>query len=148
MRCLLVVVLPVCLRVAVHAYVCSYQTCDLSDPSAPCEITGSNYMEAVSVGGLGPVKVNLGAITAQSANFDQFKKIDGVIGLVRDPHSMWTALQKVGPNHLGMRYNALPEHRMGLITLGCVPFRPGRPARVSHDLQPQPPWRIATAAVS
>ena len=33
----------------------------------------------------------------------------------------WTILQNYGPNHLGLRYNALPEHQMALITSVCVP---------------------------
>ena len=49
---------------------------------------------------------------------------------VRDP-TTWTILPKHGPNHLGLRYNALPEHQMSLITLDGVPFRPdGLPAPV------------------
>ena len=31
-----------------------------------------------------------------------------------------------GPNHLGLRYNALPEHQMALITSDGVPFRATR----------------------
>ena len=33
----------------------------------------------------------------------------------------WTVLQKDGSDHLGLWYNALPEHQMALITSGCVP---------------------------
>ena len=32
----------------------------------------------------------------------------------------WTVLQQHGPNHLGMRCNALPGHQMALITSGCA----------------------------
>ena len=35
----------------------------------------------------------------------------------------WTILQQHGPNHLGLRCNALPEHQIAVITSGCVPFR-------------------------
>ena len=42
--------------------------------------------------------------------------------LVRGPKTR-TILQKHGPNHLGLRYNELPEHQMALITSGCVPSR-------------------------
>eukprot|EP01051_Picozoa_sp_SAG22_P001136 SAG22_NODE_41_length_25488_cov_6.133719_11_plen_294_part_00 len=49
----------------------TYQTCDLSDPQATCTISGGNFMDSVSVGGLGPVTATFGAITAQTANFDQ-----------------------------------------------------------------------------
>ena len=30
----------------------------------------------------------------------------------------WTVLHHDGPNHLGLWYNVLPEHQMGLITSG------------------------------
>ena len=33
-----------------------------------------------------------------------------------------TVLQKHGPSHLGLPYNALSEHQTALITSGCVPF--------------------------
>jgi hypothetical protein len=59
----------------------TYQTCDLSNPDAPCTIKGNNYEDMVSLGGLGPVPVTFGAITSQTSNFDQFKQIDGVVGL-------------------------------------------------------------------
>ena len=39
---------------------------------------------------------------------------------VRDP-TTWTTLQKDDLNHLGLRYNAFPEHQMALITSVCVP---------------------------
>ena len=41
------------------------------------------------------------------------------------PPTTWTILQNDDPNHLGLRCNAFPEHRMALITSGCVPFRRG-----------------------
>ena len=31
----------------------------------------------------------------------------------------WSILQNDGPNHLGLRCNASPEHRMALITSDC-----------------------------
>ena len=34
-----------------------------------------------------------------------------------------TIRQQDGPNHLGLWYNALREHQMGVITSGCVLFR-------------------------
>ena len=49
-------------------------------------------------------------------------------GEVRDL-TTWTILQNDDPNHLGMRCNALPGHKMAPITSGCVPsgagFLPG-----------------------
>ena len=43
-------------------------------------------------------------------------------GPVRGP-TTWTILQKDGPSHLGLWYNALPEHQMARITSGCAPCR-------------------------
>lgn len=43
----------------------TYQTCDLSNPDAPCTIKGNNYEDMVSIGRLGPVPVTFGAITTQ-----------------------------------------------------------------------------------
>ena len=58
----------------------TYQTCDLTDPTAPCTISGKLYSDQVSMAGLGPVKMVLGSIEKQTSNFDQFKVIDGVMG--------------------------------------------------------------------
>jgi hypothetical protein len=58
----------------------SYQTCDLTNPTAVCTISGSNYKDKVSLAGLGPVDVSFGSILEQTSNFDQFKHIDGVMG--------------------------------------------------------------------
>lgn len=58
----------------------TYQTCDLSDPTAPCTISGKLYSDKVHLAGLGPVDVTVGSIEKQTSNFDQFKQIDGVIG--------------------------------------------------------------------
>eukprot|EP00013_Stygamoeba_regulata_P015466 CAMPEP_0177669536 /NCGR_PEP_ID=MMETSP0447-20121125/23510_1 /TAXON_ID=0 /ORGANISM="Stygamoeba regulata, Strain BSH-02190019" /LENGTH=424 /DNA_ID=CAMNT_0019176443 /DNA_START=171 /DNA_END=1445 /DNA_ORIENTATION=- len=59
----------------------TYETCDLNDPTAPCTISGSYYTDAVSFAGLGPVNITFGAIEYQTKNFDQFKNIDGVMGM-------------------------------------------------------------------
>eukprot|EP00747_Dinoflagellata_sp_TGD_P181006 gnl/TRDRNA2_/TRDRNA2_34401_c0_seq2.p1 gnl/TRDRNA2_/TRDRNA2_34401_c0~~gnl/TRDRNA2_/TRDRNA2_34401_c0_seq2.p1 ORF type:complete len:409 (+),score=52.38 gnl/TRDRNA2_/TRDRNA2_34401_c0_seq2:59-1285(+) len=58
----------------------SYQTCDLKHPTAVCTISGRLYHEQVSLAGLGPVEVKMGAIKRQTTNFDQFHLIDGVMG--------------------------------------------------------------------
>ena len=58
----------------------TYETCDLRHPTAPCSISGKLWTDEVSIGGLGPVRVTFGAIDKQDENFDQFKKIDGVVG--------------------------------------------------------------------
>ena len=41
----------------------------------------------------------------------------------------WTILQHDGPDHLGLCYNALPEHQMALIASGCAPSRRRTPRR-------------------
>ena len=94
----------------------TYQTCDLSDPDAPCTIKGNNCQrpaipntcfladfcctdeDMVSIGPLGPVPVTFGAITSQTSNFDQFKQIDGVIGLAGRPGkgNVFESLRKGG----------------------------------------------------
>jgi len=58
----------------------TYETCDLKQPTAQCTISGKMYTDKVSLAGLGPVDVTLGAIQHQTSNFDQFKVIDGVMG--------------------------------------------------------------------
>lgn len=58
----------------------TYQTCDLKNPTAACTISGKLFTDQVSLAGLGPVSVKFGSISKQTSNFDQFKKIDGVIG--------------------------------------------------------------------
>ena len=45
--------------------------------------------------------------------------------LVRGTLTTWTILQNDDPNHLGLWYNALPEHQTALIASGCAcPSRP------------------------
>ena len=40
-----------------------------------------------------------------------------------EPPQTWTVLRLDGPDHHGSRCDALPEHRMALITSDCAPFR-------------------------
>ena len=47
----------------------------------------------------------------------------GRMGPVRGP-TAWTISRCDGPNHLGLWYNALPEHQMAPITSDSAPFRP------------------------
>lgn len=64
----------------------TYQTCDLANPIAPCTISGPYFQDAVSISGVsGSVPVVFGAINYQTSNFDQFKNIDGVMGLAGPP---------------------------------------------------------------
>jgi len=59
----------------------SYQTCDLSDPQAVCTISGNFYQDVASIAGLPTVQIVFGGVNYQTANFDQFKYIAGVVGL-------------------------------------------------------------------
>jgi len=72
----------------------SYETCDLSDPSAVCTITGLWYNDAASIGDLGPVTLSFGSILTQTDNFDQFLNIDGVMGIAgsNDETNMFSQL--------------------------------------------------------
>lgn len=59
----------------------SYQTCSMKDPSATCTLYGTQYLDQVSLAGLGPVEVKVGAITSQTDNFDTKKVVGGLMGL-------------------------------------------------------------------
>eukprot|EP00163_Fabomonas_tropica_P003162 TRINITY_DN12634_c0_g1_i1.p1 TRINITY_DN12634_c0_g1~~TRINITY_DN12634_c0_g1_i1.p1 ORF type:complete len:454 (+),score=114.32 TRINITY_DN12634_c0_g1_i1:59-1420(+) len=60
----------------------TYQTCDLSDPTAPCTISGPIYSDTFAMGSLTAPNVVLGAITFQTKNFQQFYVVDGVMGMI------------------------------------------------------------------
>lgn len=60
----------------------SYTTCDLKHPTAPCSISGALFQDEVSIAGLGPVTTAFGQIMNQTNNFDQFKVINGVMGIL------------------------------------------------------------------
>jgi len=66
----------------------TYQTCNLTDPNQPCTVSGPVYADVVTLGGL-TTNAIFGAITFQTANFQQFYVIDGVIGFC-DPPSIGT----------------------------------------------------------
>ncbi|KAJ8612923.1 hypothetical protein CTAYLR_006201 [Chrysophaeum taylorii] len=57
----------------------TYETCDLTDPTASCTIAGRVYRDTVSLAGY-EAEVSFGSIKTQTSNFDQFQQIDGVIG--------------------------------------------------------------------
>lgn len=103
----------------------TYETCDLKHPTAPCTIRGKVYNDQVSIGGLGPVSVRLGAIEKQDTNFDQFKQIDGVVGFTGGGgEDVFSSLVAAGAcdnvwamcMHAGARSN-------GTLTLGGVDAR-------------------------
>lgn len=103
----------------------TYETCDLKHPTAPCSISGSLYNDEVSFGGLGPVKVKLGAIEKQDSNFNQFQNIDGVVGFTSGGgENVFASLVSAGKcdnvwaicMHAGAKSN-------GTLTLGGVDSR-------------------------
>ena len=94
-----------------------------SYPSKPAQIAGvskklKQFKEAL-------------ADTEHALTPDAAAGLDGL--LVWDPRNMdsWTIPQDDGPNHLGLRCDARPAHRMAPITSGlCAPsgWARGRPA--------------------
>lgn len=100
----------------------TYQTCDLSDPTAPCTITGKFWQDEVSMGALGPVNVTFGGIESQTSNFDQFKNIDGVMGLAGPDgnQNVFSSLFKAGKlkeNKFAMCFHQ-GAHSNGTMTIG------------------------------
>merc|ERR1719163_656871 len=63
------------------SYSNTYETCDPTDPSQPCSISGPFYSDVVSWGEAGPVNVTFGGISDQTAGFYQFATVDGVCGM-------------------------------------------------------------------
>lgn len=71
----------------------TYETCQPQDPTAPCTIKGPMMVDTVSFPGLAPAgnasaapsaQVTFGAIESQTAHFEQFERIDGVMGMAGD----------------------------------------------------------------
>lgn len=65
----------------------SYLTCDMSNETATCTVSGGVYSDIVHLSPTLSAPWALGGIDFQTTNFDQFKKIDGIMGL---------AFQKLG----------------------------------------------------
>lgn len=104
----------------------TYETCDLKEPTAPCTISGSLYSDQVSLAGLGPVSVELGAIEKQTTNFDQFKEIDGVIGFTGGgKKNVFAQLVAAGKseNVWAMCMNNAGAKSNGTLTIGGVDLR-------------------------
>lgn len=59
----------------------SYLTCDLSNLTAVCSVAGVIYSDSVTIAGISANNVRFGGIDKQTTNFDQFKQIDGILGL-------------------------------------------------------------------
>ena len=58
----------------------SYATCNLKNPDEPCTVTGPLYTDEIRIGNLPAVRTEFGAIENQTADFEQFQTIDGVMG--------------------------------------------------------------------
>lgn len=61
----------------------TYETCNPTHPLESCTISGPEYTDVASLGGYGPTRVKMGAISYQTSNFYQFQTIDGIIGMVK-----------------------------------------------------------------
>eukprot|EP00041_Stephanoeca_diplocostata_P031233 m.968662 g.968662 ORF g.968662 m.968662 type:complete len:498 (-) comp23918_c0_seq1:2325-3818(-) len=59
----------------------TYETCAPQNPTEPCTISGKLFDDTVHFGATQGVTANFGAIDFQTSNFEQFKNIDGVIGM-------------------------------------------------------------------
>ena len=60
----------------------SYLTCDLKNMTARCTVSGNVYEDDVSIGSLGPVRVQFGSITKMTEDADQWKIVTGVMGFI------------------------------------------------------------------
>ena len=66
-------------------YNSTYETCDPVHPLESCTISGPLYTDVVSLGGFGPVPIEIGVIGNQTSNFYQFQTVDGVMGMMGGP---------------------------------------------------------------
>ena len=66
-------------------YSSTYETCDPVHPLERCTISGPLYTDVVSLGGFGPVPIEIGVIGNQTSNFYQFQTVDGVMGMIGGP---------------------------------------------------------------
>jgi hypothetical protein len=112
----------------------SYQTCDLSDPTAVCTISGGLYTDKVSLAGLGPVDVELGSIEKQTSNFDQFKQIDGVMGFtMASKKNVFTQLVAAGKSdNIWAMCMTQGSKSNGTITIGGVDPRLSVDGKVNY----------------
>jgi len=102
----------------------TYETCDPMHPTDPCTISGQWYTDQASIGPLGPVPINFGAIEYQTSNFYQFQNIDGVMGIGGPAGStnLFSTLfskGKVPANEFSMCFNQGSKSN-GTLTLGGV----------------------------
>jgi len=103
----------------------TYETCDPTNPTEPCTISGDWYKDKVSIGGTDPVEVVFGAISYQTSNFYQFFTVDGVMGMaggITDT-SVFATMAKEGvvPEYVwGMCINNAGTKSNGTLVLGGI----------------------------
>merc|ERR1719238_2182037 len=109
------------------SYSNTYETCDPTDPSQPCSISGPFYSDVVSWGEAGPVNVTFGGISDQTAGFYQFATVDGVCGMASPSGSQSVFGQLVAQGAVPSNEWALCLHEgstsNGTISLGGVDQR-------------------------
>ena len=105
----------------------SYETCVPTDPTQTCTITGNWFQDVVSWGTSKAVKVQFGAITTQTSNFEQFQTIDGVVGMAgsANPQSVISQLAngRAIPNWLWSICLRPGSISNGTITIGGIDTR-------------------------
>jgi hypothetical protein len=100
----------------------SYKTCSMKDPSATCTLYGTMYTDQVSLAGLGPVQVKVGAIESQTDNFDTKKVVGGLIGLGGfDGEDVLATLVRAGKcDHIWGLCMHEGKHSNGTMTVGGI----------------------------
>ena len=65
--------------------------------TARCTVSGNVYEDEVSLGSLGPVRVQFGSINNMTSNADQWKLVTGVMGFIgTGPRNVFSQLVKGG----------------------------------------------------
>jgi len=114
---------PFCSDDNICAWSNTYQTCNLSDTTQPCTVSGLVYEDYFSIGSLSSKETTrFGVIDTQTKNFQQLYVIDGILGF-----SLGTTFGQVAqifqlakegqiPNKFGMCFDV--DGQGGLLTLG------------------------------
>lgn len=105
----------------------TYETCDPTDPSKPCSISGKQYQDQVSIGGVTAKNVTFGGISSQTSGFYQFETVDGVCGMASPSGSQSVFGSLVAQGQLPKNSWSICLHHgttsNGTITLGGVDQR-------------------------
>ncbi len=101
----------------------SYLTCDLSNLTALCSVSGKLYRDDVTLGKFTAKNVLFGGITKQSSNFDQFKKVDGILGLAYKSMGFSDSVFEsvVAQNQIPNVIQHCLTHEGGLLVYGASP---------------------------